>query len=405
MKLLKYIKIAGKMLLANKLQSSLTIFGLIIGNASVIAMVGVGQGAQRLAETELESFGPNMLYIIPDNRNVKRAFSGQPKTLVLSDAHAIATQVPSVSAVAPQIRRKELITYSNKNINASIVGTNPDFKIVRNFEVGEGSFITENHMKKGAEVVVLGPQLAFRLFGEKNPLGQQVRIRGLSFEVVGIMEPKGSLMESNQDEAAFIPITTMANRIVGETSPFGTEVSVIAFSAKDKKSVRAAEFQVSNLLRLRHKITDTDDFVIHSQKKFLETSGLITTGLTITLVAIAGISLMVAGIGIMNIMLMSVKARTSEIGLRKAVGACQQDILIQFLIEAIILSVTGGLIGTLIGASGVIVISLTTPLNTGVSGIAVALALGVSGGIGLFFGVVPAKEAAKLDPIVALRSS
>ena len=394
------------MLLANKLHSSLTILGLMIGNASVIAMVGVGEGAQKLATSELESFGPNMLYIIPDNRNLRRATLGQPRTLVLSDAEAIATQVPSVKAVAPQIRKKELITYTNKNINAQLVGTTPEFPLVRNFNLAAGGkFFTDNDLTRSNQVVVLGPELAKRLFEQQNPIGKKVRIKSVSFQVIGVMQPKGSLMESNQDEAAFIPLTTMVNRLVGQTSPYGIEVSVIAFSAKDKDSVRAAQFQVSNLLRLRHKITDTDDFIIHSQKKFLQTSNLVATALTITLAAIAGISLLVAGISIINIMLMSVKARTSEIGLRKAVGACQRDILIQFLIEAVILSVAGGLIGTIIGASGVLLIGAVTPLNTSVSAIAVTLAVGVSGGIGLFFGVVPARQAAKLDPIVALRSS
>ncbi len=405
-KKLKYLKIAGKMLLANKLHSSLTILGLIIGNASVIAMVGVGEGAQRLAVEELESFGPNMLYIIPDNRNIQQTKSGQPQTLVLEDAIAIANQVPSVAAVAPQIRRQKLITQGNKNINSQIVGTTPEFPGVRNFEIAAGgTFFDERDLKLNRQVVVLGSKLSQRLFAYENPIGRNLRIQNSSFKVIGVMEPKGSLMESNQDETAFIPITTMATKIVGNTSPFGTQVSVIAFTAKDKKSVRAAQFQVSNLLRLRHKITGSDDFVIHSQEKFLQTSNLITTGLKITLVAISGISLLVGGIGIMNIMLMSVKARTSEIGLRKAVGACQEDILLQFLIESVILSFAGGLIGTVIGASGVLLIGIFSPLSTGVSAVAVTLALGVSGGIGLFFGVFPARQAAKLDPIVALRSA
>ncbi len=405
-KKLKYLKIASKMLLANKLHSSLTILGLIIGNASVIAMVGVGEGAQRLATEELESFGPNMLYIIPDNRNIQQTKSGQPQTLVLEDAIAIANQVPSVAAVAPQIRHQKLITQGNKNINSQIVGTTPEFPGVRNFEIAAGgTFFDERDLQLNRQVVVLGSKLSQRLFQYENPIGKSVRIQNSSFQVIGVMQPKGSLMESNQDETAFIPITTMATKIVGDTSPFGTKVSVIAFTAKDKKSVRAAQFQVSNLLRLRHKITDSDDFVIHSQEKFLKTSNLITTGLKITLVAISGISLLVGGIGIMNIMLMSVKARTSEIGLRKAVGACQEDILLQFLIESVILSFAGGLIGTVIGASGVLLIGIFSPLSTGVSAVAVTLALGVSGGIGLFFGVVPARQAAKLDPIVALRSA
>lgn len=406
MKLAKYLSLATKMLLTNKLHSGLTILGLIIGNASVISMIGIGQAAQRLATAELESFGPNMLYVIPDNLNLKKANLGRPKTLVLADAEAIATQVPSVQSVAPQIRQQEVITYTNKNLKSALVGTTPEFLTVRNFAVQSGGkFFAHNDLKRNNQVVVLGAELAKILFGDINPVGKTLRIKTLSFKVIGILEPKGSVLESNQDKAAFIPLSTMANKLVGETSPYGVEVSVIAFSAKDSESVRAAQFQVANLLRLRHNIKDNDDFEIHSQKKFLQTSNLISVALTLVLVGISGISLVVAGIGIMNLMLLSVKARTAEIGLRKAVGACHMDILMQFLMEALILSLIGSASGIVIGVSGMLIVDVATPLKTMVSPSAIVVAVGVSGGIGLFFGVFPAQQAAKLDPIVALRSA
>ncbi|GAC1465358.1 MAG: hypothetical protein NVSMB70_11210 [Chamaesiphon sp.] len=219
------------------------------------------------------------------------------------------------------------------------------------------------------------------------------------------MQSKGSSFGTNQDDTAYIPITTMANRLVGRTSPYGIEVSFISVEAKNSDSLRAAEFQITNLLRLRHKITLEDDFTVRNQKDALTIVNTITGALTLMLAAIAGISLLVGGIGVMNIMLVSVTERTQEIGLRKALGARQQDILIQFLIEAIILSVAGGLLGTLLGVSTTLLISVVTPLKASVSPVAILLAVSVSGGIGLFFGVVPAQRAAKLNPIVALRSA
>lgn len=402
MNILDSMRMAIATLKADKLRSLLTTLGLIIGNTSVILLVGVGEGAKQLATEELESFGPNMLYVIPEQGNVRRT-KGKPKTLVLADAEAIATQVPSVSAVAPQIKNKELINHRDLSIEASIVGTTPEFLAVRNFQVATGEFLNDSHLKRNNLVIVLGADLAAQLFPHERAIGKKVRIKNNSFEVIGIMAAKGSLLESNQDEAAFIPATTMAVKIVGNTSPFGTEVSSITFTAKDKASVRAAEFQVGNLLRLRHKIIDRDDFAIHSQEKFLQTSNLVTLGLTASLVAIASTSLIVSGIGIMNVMLMSVKARTAEIGLRKAVGASSSDILTQFLIETSILSLAGGIIGTLIGASGIVMITLLTPLQASVAPLAVVLAIANSCGIGFCFGVIPAKQAAKLDPIVSLR--
>ncbi|MDJ0746205.1 MAG: ABC transporter permease [Xenococcaceae cyanobacterium MO_167.B27] len=397
------IQTATNALKADKLRSLLTTMGLIIGNTSVILLVGIGEGAKQLATEELESFGPNMLYVIPDKGNVRET-QGKPKTLVLEDAKAIAEQVPSVSAVAPQIKAKELINHGNLSLEVNLVGTTPEFLSVRNFQVAKGSFFNAQQVQRHDLAVVLGADLAKKLFPQENPIGKKIRLKNSRFRVIGVMAPKGSLLESNQDESAFIPITTMAKKVVGYTSPYGVEVSSITFTAKDQDSVRAAEFQVTNLLRLRHKITDQDDFAIHTQEKFLQTSNLVSFGLTTALVAIAGVSLIVSGIGIMNVMVMSVKARTAEIGLRKAVGASARDILTQFLIETALLSLMGGIIGTAIGAGGVMLITLSTPLQASVAPIAVFIAIANSCGIGLCFGVIPAQRAAKLDPMVALRN-
>jgi putative ABC transport system permease protein len=406
MDILESAKMATTTLLANKLRSSLTMLGIIIGNASVIAMVGIGQGAQKLASEQFESLGPNVLFVTPGTRQARDTSFDLPRTLVLADAEAIATQVPSVKEVAPQINTQQLITYRNKNSNSPITGTTPEFLLVRNFDVAKGRFITNLDLKRNNQVIVLGSDLANRLFGSVDPIGQSVRVKNVSFQVIGIMESKGSFLGTNQDDTAFVPLTTLANRLVGRrTSPYGVQLTFISISAKDEASMGAAQFQIENLLRLRHKITKYDDFTVNNQKDLLQTVNTVTSGLTFMLAAIAAISLFVGGIGIMNIMLVSVTERTQEIGLRKAIGATQQDVLIQFMIEAVILSVTGGLLGTILGVGGILVVGAVTPLQAGVSPLAIAIAVGVSGGIGLFFGVVPARRAAQLDPIVALRSA
>lgn len=405
MDILESVKMAATTLVANKLRSSLTMLGIMIGNASVIAMVGIGQGAQKLASEQFEALGPNVLFVVPGSQATRNTTLEVPKTLVLEDARAIATQVPSVKEVAPQINTRQLVTYGNKNTNATILGTTSDYLSVRSFDVETGRFITEQDIKRSNQVVMLGPELAKKLFDNQNPIGEQLRIKNLSFQVVGIMKPKGSALGDNPDETVYVPITTVANRIVGRTSPYGLEITAISLSAKDEDSTGAAKFQVENLLRLRHKINGEDDFTVRSQKDLLTIVNTITSGLTLMLAAIAAISLFVGGIGVMNIMLVSVTERTQEIGLRKAIGAQEQDILIQFIIEAVILSAAGGLFGTMLGVGGISLVSAFSPLKASISPVAVIVAVSVSGGIGLFFGVVPARRAAKLDPIVALRSA
>lgn len=405
MNLVESIKMAGKTLLSNKLRSTLTMLGIVIGNASVIAMIGIGEAGQKYVNKQLESLGPNVLFILPGNRETQRISFEVPKTLVLADADAIATQVPTVAGVAPELNRRQVVTYRNRNTNVNIIGTTPTFPEVRDFDTAQGRFFTEVDIKRNNQVTVLGAKLAERLFNESNPVGAQLRIKDSSFQVIGVLEAKGSSLGADYDEAALIPITTSANRLVGRNSPYGIGLDYIVVSARDANSVDGAEFQITNLLRQRHKITGEDDFTIRTQKDAMQTIGQITGALTIMLAAIAAISLIVGGIGIMNIMLVSVTERTQEIGLRKAIGATQQDILLQFMIEAVILSAAGGLIGTAIGVSGILLVGALTPLDAGISVVAITLSVGVSGGIGLFFGVVPARRAAKLDPIVALRSA
>jgi len=405
MDILESVKMAVKTLTANRLRSTLTMLGIIIGNASVITMVGVGQGVQKLADQQFGSLGPNVLFIVPGNRNTRRTPVDLPKTLVLADAEAIASQVPTVKEVAPQISNRQIVAYRGQNTYTSIIGSTPAYLSVRSFDIAKGRFLTDLDLKRRALVVILGSDLAQKLFGDSDPLSQQVRIKNLSFQVIGVMAPKGSSLGSNQDDSAFIPLTTMANRLVGKTSVYGIELTFIAASAKSEASVDAAQFQITNLLRLRHKITGEDDFTVDSQKSILQVVSTITVGLTLLLAAIAGISLVVGGIGIMNIMLVSVSERTQEIGLRKALGATQQDILAQFLIEAVILSAAGGLLGTALGVGGILLIGAVSPLQPALSPLVIGVAVGVSGGIGLFFGVVPARRAAQLDPIVALRSA
>jgi putative ABC transport system permease protein len=402
---LESLSMATKTLTANRLRSSLTMLGMIIGNASVIAMIGIGQGAQRLASEQFESLGPNVLFITPGTRQARQRTTNLPKNLVWADAKAIAEQVPSVSAVAPQRQAQLQLVYGNTNKSSLVIGATPEFLPVRDFDVAQGRFVTWADVEGNKRVAAIGADIAKTFFQGRNPIGEQIRIRNISFEVIGVMASKGAFLGSNQDDAVFVPLTTMESVLTGRTSPYGLDLTFISVSAKDQESVAAAEYQITNLLRLRHKIVNEDDFTVQTQTDILRIVGTITGGLTAMLAAIAGVSLLVGGIGIMNIMLVSVTERTQEIGLRKAIGASQANILVQFMIEAVILSVSGGLIGTAVGIGGVYLVAAFTPLEASVSGAAITLAVSVSGTIGFVFGVIPARQAAKLDPIVALRSA
>ncbi|MFB8787320.1 MAG: ABC transporter permease [Potamolinea sp.] len=398
------VTMAVKTLSANRMRSLLTVLGIIIGNASVIAMIGVGQGAQKYTTQQLQALGTNLLFVFAGSGDARRT-NQSSRSLTLDDALAIESQVPSVKEVAPQINSQSLITYGSNATRTSVTGTTPAFVSVRNFPVGEGSFFTPTDLERNSRVVVLGSQLAETLFGKSSPIGESVRINNSSFQVIGVMASKGAATGSNQDESAFVPLTTASSFLVGRNSPYGITVNFVAVAAIDEENVDIAEYQITNLLRLRRQTSGPDDFTVRNQKDTLDAANNVTGGLTILLGATAGISLFVGGIGIMNIMLASVTERTGEIGLRKALGATQFDILQQFLIESMILSLVGGVLGTILGGGVIVLVGIYTPLQAEMSLSAIALAISVSGGIGLFFGVVPARQAAKLDPIVALRSS
>ena len=395
---------AGKTLVSNKLRSSLTMLGIIIGNASVITLVGLGRGAQTLAKNQLSNLGANVLFIVPGNNDTRRRGISFPKNLVLEDSIAINNQVPSVKKVAPQISANEIVQSNSKSLSISIAGITPEFLEVRSFEVDDGRFISENDVNSARSFVVIGPDLKEEFFKNKTVIGENIRIKDHNYEIIGVLKPKGAVFGSNQDKNAYIPLTTMVNRISGKDPTFGVSLSFISVEAINKNKTSAAKFQITNLLRQRHNIIRDDDFAVRSQEDALNIVTNITSGLTFLLAGIGAVSLVVGGIGIMNIMLVSVSERTEEIGLRKAIGAKQSDILIQFLFEALILSTIGGLVGTTTGLTGVFILGLITPLPASVGLTTTLSTMIISGSIGLIFGVLPAKRASQLDPIVALRS-
>ena len=395
---------AAKTLVSNKLRSSLTMLGIVIGNASVITLVGLGRGAQTLAKNQLSNLGANVLFIVPGNNDTRRRGIAFPKNLILEDAIAIKEQVPSVKQVAPQISANEIVQSNSKSLSISIAGITPEFLEVRSFEISKGRFISQNDVAGSKSVAVIGPDLKNEFFKDKSVLGEKIRIKDHSYEIIGVLEPKGAVFGSNQDKNAYIPISTMVNRITGKDPTFGISLSFISVEAINKNKTSAAKFQITNLLRQRHKILRDDDFAVRSQEDALNIVTNITSGLTFLLAGIGAVSLLVGGIGIMNIMLVAVSERTEEIGLRKAIGAKQSDILIQFLFEALILSIIGGLVGTLTGLSAVLVVGIITPLPASVGLSTTLSTMIISGSIGLTFGVLPAKRASELDPIVALRS-
>jgi putative ABC transport system permease protein len=389
---------------SNRLRSLLTMLGIVIGNASVITLVGVGRGAQNLAEGQLSNLGANVLFVVPGNNDTRRQGIDFPKNLVLEDAVAIGEQVPSVKRVAPQITLSEVVQAGGLSSSTSISGVTPEFLPVRQFEIAQGRFFTASDLNGARNVTVVGPDLGTKMFPGKAPVGRQLRIRNQLFEVIGVLEPKGAVFGQNQDENAYVPLSTMVSKLSGRDPTYGVSLNFISVEARDEQSTGAASFQITNLLRQRHRILREDDFAVRSQKDALTIVSTITGGLTLMLAAIGAVSLLVGGIGIMNIMLVSVSERTEEIGLRKALGARSGDVLLQFLVESLVLASLGGVIGSAVGIGTVAVVGVLTPLPASIGAATVLVTVGLSGSIGLFFGVVPARRAARLDPIVALRS-
>lgn len=391
---------------SNKVRSGLTMLGIIIGISSVIAMVAIGQGAQSTIESSIQSIGSNLLMISP---GVQRGTGvqvsggqGSARSLTQEDANAITTEVQSISAVSPELSGRYQVVSKGLNTNTSVLGSTADYPTVRNVEIDFGNFITEQNQRSRSKVAVLGPTTRDDLFGvnETDVIGKAIRINGMEFKIIGVTKAKGGSGFSNQDDMVFIPLSTAQSFLAGDD--YLTSISV---QAQDSESMTLVQEDITALLRTRHKITEgkENDFSILNQADIVETASSVTQTFTILLGAVAGISLLVGGIGIMNMMLTTVTERTREIGLRKAIGAKKKDINTQFLVEAILLTFTGGVIGVIIGWTISFAITYFGLLTTKVSIGSILLAFGVSAFIGIVFGYYPARRAANLNPIEALR--
>lgn len=403
------VQIALRSLGANKLRAALTMLGIIIGVMSVIAMLSIGRGAQAAITAQINSIGTNLLFVTPGAPQTGgvRAAAGSAVSLTIDDANALVG-LPDVVGVAPTVDSFGQIVYLGNNANARILGVTPEYIDTMNASVADGDFISAANVTGRSAVVVLGAQIATNLFNDSEPVGQSVRINNQTFRVIGVMTPKGGTGFLNQDLQTFVPLTTAISRLNrGNQFRGGNSVQNINIKITDSSLQDQVVQDISDVLRERHRVVFQDDFQIQSQQDILNTANQVTGVLTIFLGGVAGISLIVGGIGIMNIMLVSVTERTREIGIRKAVGARRRDIMAQFLTEATILSVMGGLIGILFGAIIARVISGinlgASTLNTVVDLDSVLLAVGFSVAVGLFFGSYPANRAAGLHPIDALR--
>jgi len=392
-------------LFVNKARSGLTILGIVIGIGSVIAMISVGQGATGSIQSSIESLGSNLVMIMPGfQRSAGSQVSagrGSAQTLTQDDAEAIQEEITLAKAVAPEVSSRYQITAKGTNTNTQVLGVTAEYSIVRNVEIAEGSFISEQNVKSLSKVAVLGPTTRDDLFGENtSPIGQTIRIKGIEFKVIGITEAKGGTGFGSQDDRIFIPLSTAQRFLVG-----GSYLSTINVQAVNQASMTIMQEQISSLLLSRHNISDLQnaDFSIMNQADIISSASSISNTLTILLGSIAGISLIVGGIGIMNMMLTTVTERTREIGLRKAIGAKENDISKQFLVEAVMLTFIGGIIGFFVGWLASLAISKFGGINTAISLSSVLLAFGVSGAIGIIFGYYPARRASKLNPIEALR--
>jgi len=388
----------------NKLRTGLAMLGIIIGIGSVIALVSLGQSSQAAVTNQIESLGANLLTISPSSQRGEfiQGGAGSATTLTLEDAQAIASSpsVTDVSNVSPEYSRRAQVTAGGKNTNTSIIGVQAIYSTLHKVSVAEGQFISDGDDARQLKVAVLGPTVVQDLFGETNPVGATVRISGQSFRVIGVTVSKGGTGFGNADDVIYVPLSTAQKVLFGATS-----LSSISVQAKSSAVMTAAEDEVGYLLLDRHKISSpaNADFSIFSQNDILNTASSVTGTFTALLSGIAAISLIVGGIGIMNIMLVTVTERTREIGLRKALGAKKKDIIAQFLIESIILTFVGGVLGMFVGILLSFVISKIISLPFTIAFGSILLAIGVSGAIGILFGWYPARKAANLQPIEALR--
>jgi putative ABC transport system permease protein len=395
--------IALRALRRNKMRSMLTALGIIIGVASVVAMVAVGNGAQARITSQVSALGQNLLTVFAGSKKSGGVNSGlgSASAITLADAEAIQREVPDVAAVSPEVSVTAQAIANGRNWSTTVVGESPDYLIIRDWKLAAGSMFNDSDIRSAAKIAVIGSKTANELFGPLNPVGQSVRIGNIPFTIIGLLESKGAGMGgANQDDRILIPYTTAMKRITGDRYLRSVNVEI-----RSADRMEIAQQQITSLLRQRHRLTSdqSDDFNIFNQKEIADTVNSISKIITLLLGSIAGISLVVGGIGIMNIMLVSVTERTREIGIRIAVGAQPGDIRLQFLIEAVTLSLLGGLIGVLCGVGASHLVGMFADFKAVVSSGSIILAFGVSSVIGIFFGFYPAHKAAALDPIVALR--
>ncbi len=393
-------------LAANKMRSGLTILGIVIGVAAVIAMISIGRGAENTITGSIQGIGTNLIFVFRGGSEDVR----NPKPITLGDADAIADtfSAPSVAAVAPVLQGSGTVSFGGETKVTQISGVTPSYAPVRNINITEGDFIREEHLLGQASVVLLGPDVAESLFGRTEGLeGETIRIEGQPFRVLGILESRGGSGFSNEDDQILVPLTTAQTRLLRRATR--DRVDLLLVQAASAQSVPQAAEEIAQILRARHRTAiGADDFTLLTQQDFLDTASTITGVLTIFLGGIAAISLLVGGIGIMNIMLVSVTERTREIGLRKALGARRMDILVQFLTESSVLSLIGGVIGIALGwaisfAVGQIAAANNAAINPAIGLDTILLATLFSTAVGLFFGLYPANRAASLEPVEALR--